>query len=59
MMEEKYPACNTNTTHDTTHLFTCPAVPTGLVVGDLWESPAEVVALLGRWARIIGWDGWT
>jgi hypothetical protein len=46
--------------HDTTHLFRCVHVPTGLGVRDLWESPVEVARLLGEWGEKLGWPhGWT
>ena len=39
------PSCH-HSTHDTPHLFACPAHPTGLDVRDLWENPAGVADYL-------------
>ena len=50
--------CNTNTIHNTQHLFACPEVPTGLGVVDLWHRPVEVAGLLGAWGRAAGWTNW-
>ena len=35
--------------HDTTHLFQCPEIPTGLTPIDLWRHPTEVASLLEEW----------
>ena len=39
------PSCH-HSPQDTPHLFTCPAHPTALGVGDLWERPATVADFL-------------
>ena len=39
------PSCH-HSPQDTPHLFTCPAHPTALSVGDLWERPATVADFL-------------
>ena len=50
--------CNTDTPHDTLHLFNCPDVDTGgLGPRDLWLKPVEVAELLERWATATGRDG--
>ena len=41
-------------THDTKHLFTCPAVPTTLVPEDLWRDPPAAAQLLQRWEDLGG-----
>ena len=43
------PLCTTQT-HDTTHLFSCPKLPTYLTVLDLWTNPAQVPPLLAAWS---------
>ena len=47
------PLCPHNT-HDTQHLFTCPAVPTDLGPEDLWTNPAGAAELLARWGDLEG-----
>jgi hypothetical protein len=42
------PLCKMQT-HDTTHLFNCPLIPTNLKPMDLWLNPVGAAALLAAW----------
>lgn len=47
------PLCS-NQTHDTPHLFNCPAVQTSLVPADLWANPEGAGELVARWRGLLG-----
>ena len=53
------PLCKLQT-HDTTHLFNCPLIPTNLKPMDLWLNPVGVAALLAAWESALpdSWGGW-
>ena len=46
------PLCKTEP-HTTSHLFTCPAIPTTLTPQDFWSSPVKVSELLDTWGALM------
>ena len=46
------PLCKIQT-HDTSHLFNCPYIPTQLNPMDLWLDPVGVAALLAAWESVL------
>ena len=47
------PLCRHHT-HDTTHLFRCPAVNTHMTPVDLWRNPVGAAGLISRWRAALG-----